>query len=147
MLKNQKGITLVALIVTVVMMTILLMVTVNTSTSLINNSKLRSLVTTMYLVQAKLDVLNEKHDFDGTELVGDELTDDECDKVSIDKGEKDDWRKWKKETLNGFGIQTEDFNVFFVHYGDDLEVIYPEGFVVNGKRIYKLSELKDKDIE
>ena len=157
MMKSQNGLTLVSLIITVVIMTILLTVTVNTSTSLITNSKLRSLVTTMYLVQAKLDILYEKYEFDNsTELIGTEVDLEEM-KNYIEKEESEseeeyekrlkNWYEWDEEILNSQGIQTDDFKSFCVHYADDLEIVYPDGFSINQKKIYKLSELREKDVE
>lgn len=66
MFKQNRGITLVSLVVTVIVMIILIGVTIESGTELIISSKFKTIETNMMLIQSRAEVLYEKYTFDGT---------------------------------------------------------------------------------
>lgn len=70
---NQKGITLIALIVTIIIMLILTSVTIEVATGNIENSKMVAFVTYMQTIQGKVDILAGHEDYT---KYGEKLTND-----------------------------------------------------------------------
>ena len=70
MMKNQKGITLIALIITIIVMLILASVTVYVGTENIDNSRMVNFVSYMQTIQKNVDFIAEYEDYTkyGTEL-------------------------------------------------------------------------------
>ena len=64
MTKDKKGITLVSLVITIIVMLIIFGVTLVSSTVLLNNAKLTKIETSLYLVKATADSLVEQYTFD-----------------------------------------------------------------------------------
>ncbi len=77
---NQKGITLIALIVTIIVMLILAGVTVNIGTGSIDNSKMISFVAYMQTIQEKVDFISE---YDNYKNYGEELTSGNKQKLQV----------------------------------------------------------------
>ena len=71
MKKSQNGITMTALAVTLIVLAILLAVTINASTELISDSKIKSFITEMYIIQGKVLSMGETLDFEGFEYTVD----------------------------------------------------------------------------
>lgn len=67
MIKNNKGVTLVALSITIIVMLIIASVTYVSGRDLLDSTKIRSYITTMYLVKGEVDNMNESYEFDGSE--------------------------------------------------------------------------------
>ena len=72
MLKGKKGVTLVVLVLTVVVMLIIVGVTISSGTDVIRNSQKNRLKTNLYLVRARAEAVLEDYLFDGTGEIGDE---------------------------------------------------------------------------
>lgn len=80
-LKNNKGITLVALIITVILMLILVSVATYSGINTYNNTEVTKFVAQMQLIQTKIDGLVEENNI---ENIGEEITTDETKKNIID---------------------------------------------------------------
>lgn len=65
MIKNNKGVTLVALSITIVVILIIASVTYVSGRDLLDSTKLKGYITTMYLVKGEVDNINESYQFDG----------------------------------------------------------------------------------
>jgi type II secretory pathway pseudopilin PulG len=129
--KNSKGITLVALIITVVIMLILAGFVIDISMDLIDKSNLEDIKTNMLAIQGRARIIKEKHDFDGTPLIG----------TSTANG-----HQWSKDELVSEGLGNIPTDVasgeyYAVDYDNDCEVYYSLGVNVNGTTKYKLSEI------
>ena len=65
MTKDEKGITIVSLAITVIVMIIILGVTLVSGTSLLEHSKLTKIETSLLLIKARAETLAEQYGFDG----------------------------------------------------------------------------------
>lgn len=151
MLRKNNGVTLVLLVIMVIIMLILLGVTINTSTDLIKDSRLKKYITTMQLVQAKAASIYENYTFSGEDedvLAGLPATLGEI-KLGIPTynpdSESDLWYKWNSSTASEQKIETDlldDGAYFLVNYTTG-DVIYSKGFTSgNGSVVYLLEEMK-----
>lgn len=153
MIKNQRGVTLSALVITIIVLVILAGVTIGATTDLMSDSKVKTYITNMLLVQAKAESLYEKYQFEGTDLgAGNEymgtkenIANMEKYNISSDGTTDDYWYKWTQTTLSKNGLDPEMLETssenFFVNY-ESGEVVYSNGFVdKNGTRYFSLSEM------
>lgn len=153
MKQNQKGITIVGLLITVIVIVAIAGVCIYTGRDIIEEAKLEQLKTNMLLIQAKCQSIAERVDakeLSQTDYIGTAVT--SVPGVTITTGdiwyglnEKDIEEQEYTEgtvTKNGVGlgdvIETENASamLYFVNYKDG-EVVYAEGY--NG--LYKLSDL------
>lgn len=77
MLKENRGITLVALAVTVIVITIIVAITVTTGNELIKNSEKNKLKSNLYLIQSKAENMLEDYTFNFDEPLSEEISDEE----------------------------------------------------------------------
>lgn len=151
MLKNTKGVTLIALAITIVVMLIILGITINTADDLIRESDETKFQTTMYLVKARAETLFDDYLFDGTDNLGESITDIEI----TDIGWEDDtsryiYRQWDNDMLENQGIKyddTFDGELFLIQYDiteEKVDIGCSIGFVdENGVAKYTLSSLEE----
>ena len=140
-LNKQTGITILALIVTVVLMLIVAGVGMNFGTRAIDKARLEDIKTDMLSIKTKALVIAEKYKFKDIEnLVGTPITDEEAAKLGIEKN--DNIRKWSSADLSNQGLSTIDGDVYIVNYNVDgnntCEIYYLNGY--QGK--YSLTELQ-----
>ena len=69
MIKNNKGVTLSALVITIIVILILSGITITTSNSLIKDTKAKNVLSNMYLVKGKLETIYEDYQFSDQESV------------------------------------------------------------------------------
>ncbi len=59
--KDTKGITLIALVITIIILVIITGVSLNVGSELFSNANLKNLDTNMLLIQARVKVISEKN--------------------------------------------------------------------------------------
>ena len=153
-MKNNKGITLVALVITIIIMAILAGFTV-TTTNLVEKSQSQKILSDMVLIQTKVKIIMDKvafNDNDTSIYVGKKLA-DAPNKAQI-VGEALTASEQLKETyyiydnatlksINLEGIKLDDGEVYIVDYSDG-DVIAPKGVTLtSGKTVYRLSEVQN----
>ena len=85
MIKEQKGITMLTLVITIIVIIIIAGVTFSLSRGLIKESELKTDITNMLLIQARADVIYDKNQFDDTvSLVGTTVTSEMINKYGIE---------------------------------------------------------------
>lgn len=144
-LKNEKGITIIALIITIILMLILVGVTVKVGTKEISKAKLEDIKTEMISIKTRAKIVKDKYDFkDIDNLVGTKLseaTDYNTEAVVIPDESKENCYIWTQEDLNSqelSSIKVDKDKFYVVYYGDDIEIYYSKG--VDGK--YSLTDLQ-----
>jgi len=163
MLKNNRGITMVALTLTIVILLIITAVSVNTAVFVVNDIRVGRIISNMTLVQKKVEVIYEEYQFENdnqevfvgdkigniNELEGVDVSEQEKQKIKAELGITDisdlEWYKWTSETLKEQGLDTamlEAGECFFVNY-EYGEVIYSQGTSYeDSEDFYSLSGLK-----
>jgi len=155
MYKENKGVTLISVMIVVIVMLMLIGIGLSTGTDLIRDTKLKAGATTMLLISAKVNSIAENYNFNqDNELLGTKLEVGSNDLNSfgvISKGaEQDDmWYMWRYDELYSCGIETnlveqgKEDTCFIVNYYSG-EVIYSLGFeyLNQYKRLYSLSEIE-----
>lgn len=141
-LKMEKGITLVALVITVILMMILVGVTIHFSTDAIDKANLEDIKTDMISIKTRAKIVAEQYNFkDIDTLVGSAITDEEAQKLGLTNNEN--IRKWSSSDLSSQNLGAIEGNIYVVSYDLDdpnnCEVYYLEGY--EGK--YSLSELQN----
>lgn len=144
-LKNEKGITIIALIITIILMLILVGVTVKVGTKEISKAKLEDIKTEMISIKTRAKIVKDKYDFkDIDNLVGTKLleaTDYNTEAIGVPDESKENCYIWTQEDLNSqelSSIKVDKDKFYVVYYGDDIEIYYSKG--VDGK--YSLTDLQ-----
>lgn len=148
--KSSKGITIVSLVLTIIILMIITSVTVYTGTNVIKQVSLQNINTDMMLIQAKTKTIAEQAKFNkdnsnykGTPLIN-ILDNKKIDKL-VDEGIVEDITKYyflSKEDLNSMGLEKIDIaDGYLVNYENE-EIIYVKGFKKDDNTYYKLSDIK-----
>ena len=150
-LKSKNGITIIALVLTVIIMLILVGVTVKIGTNSIDESEKQDIITNMISIKTKAKIVKDKYNFKDIEnLVGTPLIEDTEHtttdvKVEIPGEKINKCYIWTQEDLNDQGLASISSNkaeFYIVCYGDyEIEVYYSKA--VDGK--YSLTELQEED--
>ena len=147
-LKNKKGITIIALVITVVIMLILVGVTIKVGTKSIDESEKEDIITNMISIKTRAKIVKDQFNFkDISSLVGTKFTDDtKYEKTNLNPAipeeQKNNCYIWTQEDLNNQGlssINSDESKFYVVYYVDNnTEVYYSIG--VDGK--YSLTDLQ-----
>lgn len=150
MKKNQKGITILSLVITIVILIIISSVTVYTATSVIKQAELQTINTNMMLIQAKTKTIaeqakfnNDNSNYKGT-IISDVSGNAKIDDL-INKGIIDDVNKFyllSKDDLTNMGLDKIDIEDGYVVNYETEEIIYVKGFENDGETYYKLTNMK-----
>ena len=140
-LNNEKAITIIALIITMIIMLILVGVGLHFGNESLDKAKLEDIKTDMSSIKTKAKIVAEKYNFKDIEnLIGSEITDEEAQKLEIENSSE--IRKWSSKDLSEQGLSTIDGDIYVVKYNledpNNCEVYYSAGY--NGK--YSLTELE-----
>ena len=149
-LKMEKGITIIALIITIILMLILVGIGINFGGDALNRAKLEDIKTDMISIKTRAKIIAEQYNFkDIDNLVGNTITDEEKDKLTLNEKteglEEDEYEilKWSSEDLIGKNLSTIEGEQYVVFYDlndpNNCEVFYLEGY--EGK--YSLTELQN----
>lgn len=141
-LKIEKGITLVALIITIILMLILVGVGAHFGIDAIDKAKIEDIKTDMISIKTKAKIITEQYKFkDIDSLVGTAITSEEANQLNIPTNEQT--RKMSSSDLGKQGLSTIEGDKYVVYYNLDdpnnCEVYYLEGY--QGK--HSLTELQD----
>ena len=139
--KMEKGITLVALIVTVIIMLILVGVTIRFSTDAVKKANLEDIKTDMISIKTRAKIIAEQYNFKDIEsLVGSEISDYEAQKLRLTNSEN--IRKWSDSDLASQNLSAIEGNKYVVEYSlenpNECEVYYLEGY----ENMHSLTELQ-----
>ena len=140
-LKKEKGITIIALIITIILMLILAGVGMHFGSDAIERTRLEDIKTDMSSIKTKAKIVAEKYNFkDIDNLIGSEITDEEAQKLGIENSSET--RKWSSNDLNEQGLSTIAGDIYVVKYNledpNNCEVYYLTGY--EGK--YSLTDLE-----
>lgn len=166
MIKSNRGITLLSLAITIVVLAILTGVSLTSGTSVIKQVKVGRMVSNMMMVQAKVEIIYEdyqSHNQDTTLLesadgvayklsnLGIALTASEQELiaqkagVSVAEVANWDWYKWNTNTLEKQGLDKKmlsEENAFYVNY-EHAEIIDAKGSNHSGEgRYYSMTGLQ-----
>lgn len=149
--KQNKGITMIALLATVVIMVVLATVTVNIGTKEIDRAKLEDLKTTMLLIKGRAQIVADKEefgeDYDSTGML--KLTDATGYNTSklqsifnnIDTSNLYIWNQTAMDN-NSIDVEITKEDFFVINY-ETGEVYYSLGFTYEDNTYYSLTQLQN----
>jgi len=155
MRKNERGITMVSLVITMVVLGIITGITIFTGMGIIKQVELQTINTNMMLIQAKVKTIAEQAKFnkDTNNYLGDLVSEisgnDDIDEL-IEVGVIEDSSKCyliSQSDLNNMGLNQVDIAEGYVVNYETEEIIYVKGFENDGNTYYKLSETRGLSIE
>ena len=139
---KENGITIIALIITIILMLILAGAGIHFGREAVNKAKLEDIKTDMISIKTKATIIAEHYNFEDIEnLVGNPITEEEANKLGIENN--DNIRKWSSSDLNNQGLSTIEGDTYIVSYNledtNSCEIYYLNGY--QGK--YSLTEMQD----
>lgn len=140
-IRNEKGITLLSLIITVIVLIIITYVTISMSLGVSETAKFQNIETYMLLIQTKCEVLsNEKviGEIDEDGLYGIKVTDTKSPYYTADG----DWYKLTQGDLNEIGVTDAKANDGYYFNYKTNDVAYEKGIEFDGRTYHTLSEIK-----
>lgn len=162
-MKNKKGITLVSLIITIVILLILASIATYSGISVIKSSRLTAFVTELKIMQTQVNAMYEENG--GKDPLGEEIikgnSEEVAEKASIvftnlakwwnkQNGESknaaeimEEYKYWSKEKIQELGIDVEQS--FFVNL-KKRSVVSSEGFEYEGVVYYTLEQFEDSSL-
>lgn len=140
-LKMEKGITLVALVITVILMMILVGVGINMGGDAIDKANLEDIKTDMISIKTRAKIIAEQYNFkDIDNLVGSEISGEEAQKLGLTNSNK--ILKWSSSDLSSQNLGVIEGDAYVVSYDlsdpNNCEVYYLKGY--QGK--YSLTDLQ-----
>lgn len=153
--RNNKGITIVSLVITIILLIIITSVTIYIGNNIIKQVTLQNVNTDMMLIKAKVKTIAEQAKFNkdnsnykGTPLA--QVPDNKKIDKLVEEEIVEDITKYyllSKADLDSMGLEKVDIaDGYLVNYENE-EVIYVRGLKNEDKMYYKLSEMKDLRIE
>lgn len=168
MLKNNNGITMVALVLTVIILAILSGVSLTTGFSVLKDFRAGRIISNMILVQAKLEDIYEDYEFYNDEkyLIGTNVnsinsTTYTLDDVVLSINEISEiatkhnttsenvltwkWYKWNQANLKELGLDKNMLGsneYFYINY-ENSEIIYSTGTISDGNSYHSLTGLNN----
>lgn len=154
-MREQKGITLTMLVVTIIVLIIITSITIYTGNNLIEKTNLQNLNTNMLLIQAKVKTIEEDSKFNKNDakLLGQkvsEVTENQAVLKLVDEkviDTPDAYYLLSQEDLNNMGLEKIKIEEGFVVNYETQEIIYVKGFKANNTIYYKLSDTKGLQIQ
>ena len=149
-MRKEKGITLIALTITIIILIILASITTYSGISTIKSSKLNRFKQELEIMQSQVNVLYEKYNTEieaGQEIeIGEELMNSEEENnafLGANETDKTGYRIFTKQTLEELGIEGIE-REYLVNIAKR-KVISLEPFEQDGKVYYTLAQLSDKN--
>ena len=145
-LKKEKGITLIALVITIVLMLILVGVGIEYGGNAIQRATLEDIKTDMISIKTRAKIVAEQYNFKDIEnLVGSPITEEEAKKIGLQEEfieDSDKILKWSISDLSSQNLNTIEGNIYVVWYDlenpNKSEVYYLKGY----KGMHSLTELQ-----
>ena len=159
MLKNNHGVTLSILVVTIIVIFIIGGITISATSSLLIDTKAKNALSNMYLIKGKMETIYEEHQFSGKDLIyagtNNENVSTKVNDISTlsqygisSDGTTDNyWYIWDRDTLEALGfdrsmLQKED-SKYIVNYISG-EVIYTKGVKSDsGEKLYTFTDISN----
>lgn len=151
---NKNGVTLVTLVITIIVLLIIASISIYIGTDIIKKASLQNINTNMMLIQAKAKTIYEQERFNhtanykGTKLT--EVTGNSAVEELISKNileEADKFYLLNQNDLNEMGLEKINIDKGYAVNYETEEIIYIKGFEANNSTYYKLSEMKNLNIE
>ena len=158
-IKNNRGVTLTILVVTIVVMLILFGITFSTATDLLKNSQKNKMKTMLYMVKSRAEILLDDFLFDNDgkstsdlkssnseSLKGTDSTDGEINSVGYTKSSDCIYKSWNEEILKKQGIDTKNLaqgDTIIIQYNVDtgeVDVASTKGISIDGKSLHILED-------
>ncbi len=164
---NNKGITLVALVITIIVLLILSSIATYSGLNVVKSSKLTVFTTEMKIMQTKVNEIYQKYkdgnsiEIDGTIYYGENKKSENSNSTILDIGQaldsvstqankvftesasgitnKDGYKYWNNELVKKLGIEGVDGD-FFVNV-EKRSIVSYDGFTYEGKDYYTLNQL------
>lgn len=149
MLKSEKGISMIAVVIIIIFMLIISGVLIYFGISEIKSAKAQSISTNMLQIQAKTRKMFDKSDVDETTPLGLKIEDEN--KLKEISGEEDisnlEIYILSQNDLNKMEVDVSGEGIYAVDYNND-EIYYLKGIKdKEGNRYYKLSDISNLDLE
>lgn len=156
-IKNENGITMIALVITIVLIIILATISIKIGSSVISETKLQTIRTNALLIQTKVKTISEKHNFDSDSnpFIGVNITsqgqEEILEKVKTIMGlqeikDEDYYYVLSKEDLNNMKLEKVNIDDGYVVNYKTNEVIYLRGIEDSDDTLkYKLSEIAQEE--
>lgn len=135
-IKKDKGITLITLIITVILLAIIASAAVSLGVNITGSARFENVETNLLLIQSKCKVLADQ------KYIG-EITEEDLYGTKQTEGEYNGWYLLSQQDLNSMGLddlKAEDN--YYVDYEND-DVAYGIGVGFDGNTFYKLSDILD----
>lgn len=149
--RSQKGITIVSLVITIIILLIIGGTTVYIGTSVIKQATLQTVNTNMMLIQAKTKTIaeqakfnNNQDNYKGTvlsEVSGNKKIDELLEVGVIDDASK--FYLLSKDDLVSMGLEKIDIEDGYIVNYETEEVIYVRGYENDGITYHKLTDMKN----
>lgn len=134
-IKNNKGITLISLVITVIILAIIACVTVSIGVNIASQAKFDNIHTYLLLIQSKCDILSN-------DVVIGEINEDELYGVEQTSGEYSGWYKLSQSELDDIGVKdAKEEDGYYVNYNTN-DVAYEKGVEKDGNIFHKLTEIQ-----
>jgi len=138
-IRNNKGITLLSLVITVIILSIITYVVVSISVGMSGVAKFQNIETYMMLIKSKCDRMSE-------DVVIGEMTENNLYGVKQTSGTFAGWYKLRQNELNDLGLEkAKEADGYYVKYGiedgSEVDVAYERGIQNEGVMYYRLSDI------
>lgn len=144
MKNNQKGVTMVALVIMIIVMIIISGIIIYAGTSTIKSAKQQSITTNMLLIQAKARTIADKVEFQEAQYIGHKIEDERI-KNNLNITDQEVYELTQDE-LYEMGVEVSGDNKYAVDYKND-EVYYLKGIKdKDGNIHYSLSEISGLEL-
>ncbi len=145
MKSNQKGVTMVALVIMIIVMLIISGIIIYAGTSTIKSAKQQSITTNMLLIQAKARTIADKVEFQEAKYIGHKIEDEQI-KSKLNITDEKEVYELNQEQLYEMGVEVSGDNKYAVDYKND-EVYYLKGIKdKDGNIHYTLSEISELEL-
>lgn len=149
--KNQKGITIVSLVITIIILLIIGGVSVTVGTSVIKQATITNINTNMMLIQAKTKTIAEQAKFNNNQdnykgTVLSEVSGNKKVNKILEAGIIEDASKYyllSKDDLVSMGLEKIDIEDGYIVNYETEEIIYVKGYENDGITYHKLTDMKN----